>query len=184
MDQREHQLQYSNICIRLFNFLKSLASQALKIPSTLGPLPLMNHGFSRVPIPSAAQDGADSKIELEQDNASKTLEPFGDPHGRELQPVQDNNDSRMNSVKRQLEDEETLSAAAPQPKAPKKAVSFHDVVEEMSSKPKQNKKMNKTTKKSTSLEREEDPKPLRSILKVGSKLNEKSDSFVNPCGDG
>ena len=131
----------------------------------------------------AAIPGA--KVELDEGNGSKNLDPFG-PHDKEREPVQgnvddiissshevqDNKDSYMNSGK-MTEEEAPLSTAAPGPKPLKKMVSIKDEVEEISM-PKKKKKLNKTLSKSTSFETEEDgQKPLKSILKVGSK-NEKS----------
>ncbi|KAM3752773.1 hypothetical protein ACB098_03G044200 [Castanea mollissima] len=203
MDQRESQLQSMSICHRLFLFImKSLASHAHK---TVHLGSTSNQGSTQVPITTShADNGAGSnsdhpmaqekpcedaipgaKVELDEGNGSKNLDPFG-PHDKELPPVQgniddiissshevqDNKDSYMNSGK-MTEEAAPLSTAAPGPKPPKKMVSINVEVEVIST-PKKKKKLNKTLSKSTSSEREEDaPKPLKSILKVGSK-NEKS----------
>lgn len=203
MDQRESQLQSMSICHRLFLFImKSLASHAHK---TVYLGCTSDQDSTQVPtITSDADNGAGSnsdhpmaqetpreaaipgaKVELDEGNGSKNLDPFG-PHDKELPPVQgnvddiissshevqDNKDSYMNSGK-MTEEEASLSTAVPGPKPLKKMVSIKDEVEEISM-PKKKKKLNKTLSKSTSFETEEDgQKPLKSILKVGSK-NEKS----------
>lgn len=187
MDQRESQLQSMSICHRLFLFImKSLASHAHK---TVYLGCTSDQGSTQVPtITSDADNEAaipGAKVELDEGNGSKNLDPFG-PHDKELPPVQgnvddiissshevqDNKDSYMNSGKMTVE-EAPLSTAAPGPKPLKKMVSIKDEVEEIST-PKKKKKLKKTISKSTSFESEEDgPKPLKSILKVGSK-NEKS----------
>lgn len=206
MDQRESQFQSMSICHRLFLFImKSLASHAHK---TVYLGSASNQGSTQVPIiTSHADNGAGSnsdhpmaqetpcedaipgaKVELDEGNGSKNLDPFG-PHDKELPPVQgnvediissshevqDNKDSYMNSGK-MTEEEAPLSRAAPGPKPLKKMVSIKDELEEIIT-PKKKKKLNKTISKSTSFEREEDgPKPLKSILKVGSKNEESVES--------
>ncbi|RZC22248.1 hypothetical protein D0Y65_008084 [Glycine soja] len=57
------------------------------------------------------------------------------------------------------------------PHAPKKMVSINDNVEEIIL---PSKKRSKTFQESNSLDQQEHPKPLRSILKVGAKLNYKT----------
>ena len=184
MDRREHQLQSKSICQRLFNFIRKIvASQADKTVNLGCP---SNKGLTQIPEGrpyEAALSGA--KVELDQGNASKNLDPCG-PHDKELSPVQLNGDdntsspmikdnskdSYMDSGERP-EEKAPLTTTAPEQKPIKKMVSINDVVEEIST-PKKNKKMNKATNKLPSFEHEDDLKPVKSILKVGSKLNEKS----------
>ncbi len=174
-----------SICHRLFNFIRKIvASQADKTVNLGCP---SNKGLTQIPEGrpcEAALSGA--KVELDQGNASKNLDPCG-PHDKELPPVQVNGDDNISSshmIKDNNKDSYTDSGKRPEEKAPltttapeqkpiKKMVSINDVVEEIST-PKKNKKMNKATNKLPSFEHEDDLKPVKSILKVGSKLNEKS----------
>lgn len=144
----------------------------------------------------AALSGANVELD-EQGNTSKNLEPFG-LHGEELPPVQgsgddvmsspqisrDNSDCLLDSGKINPEEEAPLSTTTAPRRAPRKTVSINDVVEEMST-PKKNKKQSKAFSKSTSIGSEEDdPRPLRSILKVGSSLHEISDTFWSRATEG
>lgn len=182
MDQREYQLQSLSICHRLFNFIvklfnfivKAFASQALKTVH-LGP-PTTNHGHPTT-------HGRPREAALSAAEEVPTVQGIGDDTISSPHIIKDNNDSCIDSAGKRPEEEAPISTTSAQPKAPKKMVSINDTVEEIST-PKKIKKMNKAAKKSTSFEREEDdhPKPLRSILKVGSKLN--GDSFVNRSSDG
>lgn len=77
------------------------------------------------------------------------------------------------------EEEAAVSAIASEKQLPKKMVSINETVEEVAASRKKNKK--KRSEKMGSFDQEiEEPKPLKSILKVGSKLNE--NSYMNPTG--
>jgi hypothetical protein len=171
MDHREQQLQSLSICHRLFNFImKTIASQALKTVPLGAPTTNHSHPMAHEKPHEAAPSGAEEVPTVDQAIGDDTM-------------IKDNNDSNIDSGK-SVEEEAPISTTAAQPKPLKKTVSINDTVEEIST-PTKSKKMSKATKKSTSFEREEDgPKPLRSILKMGSNLSEKSDSFVSRSSDG
>ena len=83
------------------------------------------------------------------------------------------NDGRMTD-----ENPPSPSSSLTEGKAPKKMVSINENVEHII--PSKKKKKKQPFKKSNSLDQEKqeegEPKPVRSILKVGSDLNEKSNS--------
>ncbi|PON85506.1 Tim44-like domain containing protein [Trema orientale] len=69
--------------------------------------------------------------------------------------------------------------AAPQPKAPKKMVSINDRVEEIHKIMKKRKKSRSFDKLNSFVNGEDESEPLKSILKVGSNLDEKTETGVN-----
>lgn len=161
--------------------MKTIISQALKTVPLGPPPPIHGHPIAHGRPCEAALSGAEEV---------PTVQGSGDDAISSPHVIKDNNDSCIDSGKRPEEEAPISTTAAPisttaaqLPKAPKKTVSINEVVEEIGT-PKKSKKMSKATRKSTSFEREEDdPKPLKSILKLPSKTNEKSDSFVNRSSD-
>ncbi|KAK7344216.1 hypothetical protein VNO77_13575 [Canavalia gladiata] len=173
MDQRAFHLQPTGICYKLYHFItKTLASQALKTV-TLG---RSKHHSST----STAVRGSDSKAntEVQSETPSKDDDKKLPPtEGFPAQQAEEKNNPCMNV------DEvagENVSLTLPKPslqetRSIKKTVSINANVEEIPPMKKLKKKRSRSFQKSTSLEQEEEePKPLRSILKVGSDLNDKS----------
>ncbi|KAJ7978024.1 Fibrous sheath CABYR-binding protein [Quillaja saponaria] len=172
MDQRNLQFQSLGICHKLYNFImKSLASYACKTVTLGRP---MHFGLTQAPV-------SDDATKVSGCRTNQLLQPeTGDqpPHEgiRELPPVQINggiSSAAKLVTENMTEEEKMVQASARQVKAPKKMVSINDKVEEIYTSKKRKKK---SIEKSTSLEHEEEeeePKPLRSILKMGSNLNEK-----------
>ncbi|AES61308.1 hypothetical protein MtrunA17_Chr1g0191431 [Medicago truncatula] len=151
MDQRELHLQHLGICYKLYYFItKTLASQALKTV-TLG-------CSARYSSTSTAPRGSDCE-------ADKVLR-LGIPC---------NKDSPCTKVDEMVKEGTTR---LPKRISLKKSVSICDNVEQILPN-KKIKKRSKSFQKSSSLdqEEEEEPKPLRSILKVGSDLNDQSNSI-------
>ncbi|KAK9291807.1 hypothetical protein L1049_019757 [Liquidambar formosana] len=188
MDQREYQLQSLGICHRLFNFImKILEAQALK-PVTLGPP--MHHGLTQLPILDASQNRlgfmCDESMHLMaqetscegHDSGDEALEDLAHVNTLRSPSIEEKNDSSADQGKAPQE-VEAAPSIVPQARAPKKSVSINDRAEEIIDTSKKNKRK-KAAEKSASMEREKDePKPLKSILKVGSNVNEKSDSFTD-----
>ncbi|XP_019428087.1 PREDICTED: uncharacterized protein LOC109336135 isoform X1 [Lupinus angustifolius] len=155
MDPREFHLQPMGICYKLYHFIrKTLASQALKTVTLGGP----PHSSSSS---TATRDS--------EDYGNKELLPT---HGNFLSSLaaqaEKKNNAFMNIDEIATKNMTCLSQAKP----PKKTVSINDNVEEIAPFNKK-KRRSKSFQKSSSLNQneEEEPKPLRSILKVGSDLN-------------
>lgn len=107
------------------------------------------------------------------------VETTGNLGREELSQVRENcgivnssDGTNENGGKKVEESETSIHAAAIQARAPKKSVSINEDVEEIM--PSKNRKRMK--KMSSRENEEEELKPLKSILKVGSRLNEKCDS--------
>lgn len=211
MDQREDQLQSISICNRLYNFImKSLATHAFKRVILGRPLHQdlvkAQNGTAYESDEMMHQQHRRAQAEalcksVEQDNNMKNSDPSAilsssnnndKQDGKELPTVQDNKARINNEEKSDMhvspgkrpEEEAQLSSVAPQAKPPKKVVSINERVEEIGTS-KNKMKRKKSSDKLTSLQCQEDePKPLKSILKVGSDLGEKSSSFVNRSSDG
>ncbi|TKY52186.1 hypothetical protein E2542_SST23706 [Spatholobus suberectus] len=150
MDQREFHLQPMGICSRLYHFLtKALASQAFK-KVTLGRS--RHHNSS-----STAVRGSDSKAKQEED--------------------EEKNNPCMNVDKMEGENvTPTSPATSLAPTGPiKKTVSMNENVVEIPP-PRKLKKWSSSVQKSSSLDQDEESTTTtpRSILKVGSDLNDKS----------
>ncbi|KDP23556.1 hypothetical protein JCGZ_23389 [Jatropha curcas] len=185
MDQREDQFQTKGICSRLYNFMtKTLAIYALKSVKLGHPL---HKNFARArtrpPCNSDLMVQPVTQEETPFEGVEQTLniknsDPFFPnsssinglkQEGKELQEVQENN-SNFNGEKIEA-------------KVPKKVVSINDRVEEIDTSKKRIRRK-KSKENLTSFEQEEEePKPLKSILKVGSFSGEKSNSFVNRTSD-
>ncbi|KAL5835585.1 hypothetical protein ACOSQ3_015143 [Xanthoceras sorbifolium] len=172
MDKREHQLQSLGICHCLYNLMKSLATYALKIMSSSH-----HHGSARheptsskttrvvhpvapgTPLHEAAELGARAKFESEQANNASCEQDkcvadsssSGPPH--------------IEEKRRLLEQEASFSADSSQARAPKKMVSINDNVETIKL---SNKK--RSRKKEPEVD-DDEPRPLKPILKVSSDLN-------------
>lgn len=150
------------ICCRLFDFIiQSLASQAMKT-MTLGPaqgVPSQGQTSQARFKPEQASTGLGGSASLPglSSNCNDFLKV-----GKDLLPVQDEDRTEVVAP----ESETAIQVKGP----PKKMVSINDRAEVVIYESKKKKK--KTTDKSPSLEREkdEDTKPLKSILKAGSNL--------------
>ncbi|KAF3454416.1 hypothetical protein FNV43_RR04863 [Rhamnella rubrinervis] len=127
-----------------------------------------------------AAQATSGEREVESDPSSANLGSSRNGNGN----VKDDNEfqSVEATASKKKEPEPTI---APQAKAPekvvsiKKTVSINDRVEEIDKIMKERKKR-KSLEKLNSLQKEEDePQPLRSILKVGSNLDDNADTCVN-----
>ncbi|CAL5208551.1 unnamed protein product [Lathyrus oleraceus] len=153
MDQREFHLQHLGICHKLYYFItKTLASQALKTV-TLGCSTPYNPT-------STAPKGSDSE-------ANKVVRS-----DTPCNKAKDRDSSCTNIDEKVREDAARLAKRT----SLRKSVSINDNVEEILPN-KKNKKRSKSFQKSSSLDQEEEPKPLRSILKVDSDLKDKFNSI-------
>lgn len=158
MDQRELHLQHLGICYKLYYFItKTLASQALKTV-TLG---CSTRNSSTSTAPRGSDCEADKVVRL------------GIPCNKA-----EDKDSPCTNVDEMVKEGTTR---LPKRISLKKSVSICDNVEHILPN-KKIKKKSKSFQKSSSLdqeeeEEEEEPKPLRSILKVGSDLNDQSNSI-------
>ncbi|KAJ1387469.1 hypothetical protein SESBI_39991 [Sesbania bispinosa] len=155
MDQREFHLHPLGICYRLYHFItKTLALHALKTV-TLGRSPHYN-----------------------EDDDNKELPPT---HGSSpAQQAEEKNNPCRNVDGVAGENMALPKAGLSQATSLKKTVSISENVEEILPSKKIKKKRSKLSfQKSSSMdqEEEEEPKPLRSILKVGSDLKDKSNSI-------
>lgn len=209
MGGKKHQLhQPLSTLYKFFKFImKSLASQIFKLV-TLGwrtngstpPAPPISDAVSGSKSNQIAQTSS-REYEIQSDPSSlgssknngveekdKKLTPIQAPavnveSSSSLHANKENSEQQTNAGKR--DEKAPESSIVSHAKAPeksvsiRKAVSINDRVEDIGEIMKKKKK-SKSLKKSNSLEYEEDGvKPLRSILKVGSNLDEKTDSSVN-----
>ncbi|XP_020201840.1 uncharacterized protein LOC109787697 [Cajanus cajan] len=160
MDQREFHLQHVGICNRLYHFLtKVLASQALKTV-TLG------HSKRQ----SSSSTAIRGSGQVEDKKLPPTQPLVGDSISKPCKNVDENKGENVAS---------TLPTAslAPMPSI-KKTVSINENVEEIPPPKKLKKKWSKSFQKSFSQDQDEEPStPPRSILKVPSDLNDKSNSI-------
>lgn len=172
MDQRECPLQPFGICYKLYHFItKTLASQALKTVTLGRPTPYTSSS-------TAARDcssKADKVVRLEDDDG-KELQPtqclIGDSTSSPAQQGEGKNEPCMEGDEMVGEDVTPQEA-----KPPKKMVSINENVEEIlpsKKKKKRSKSFQKSRSRGQEEEEEEEPKPGRSILRVSSDLNDKS----------
>ncbi|KAK2640558.1 hypothetical protein Ddye_028353 [Dipteronia dyeriana] len=158
MDDREHQLQSLSIFQRFYNFLKSLATYALKIMMSGSKTARLPRGTPTSPHEAAMGtqfEPVEQAITCKENKNVSDTSSAGPPHVEE---------------KRRLEQETSFSADATQARAPKKMVSINDNVERI--------KFSKRSRK-RELEVDDEPRPLKSILKVGSDLNNDSEMLIN-----
>ncbi|KAJ1417094.1 hypothetical protein SESBI_16780 [Sesbania bispinosa] len=167
MDQRELHVQHLGICYKLYHFImNTLAAQACKTV-TLG-RSNSHYGSSSIkdPISDAAQRDSGTR-------AHKMMRPETTPYeglfGDSIISPSTEHDEEKKNPCRNTVDENV-------PRAPKKMVSINDNVEEIILPNNNKKKRSKSLEKSNSLGEEENQKPLRSILKVGSNFSDKSNS--------
>ncbi|OIV90840.1 hypothetical protein TanjilG_15573 [Lupinus angustifolius] len=154
------------ICYKLYHFIrKTLASQALKTVTLGGP----PHSSSSSTATRDSGSKQGKELQINEDYGNKELLPT---HGNFLSSLaaqaEKKNNAFMNIDEIATKNMTCLSQAKP----PKKTVSINDNVEEIAPFNKK-KRRSKSFQKSSSLNQneEEEPKPLRSILKVGSDLN-------------
>lgn len=187
MDEKKN--QSLGMCHRLFNFImKSLALQALK-KSTLG-CPT-NHGSAAAPPSDAIHGEGETKSDqmvhptaqgLENTNTLKNSDSTSSSLGSLLQNDQEKDDKEFRPSQGIRDAERAEEEISAQAKPPKKMVSINDRVEDIRKIMKKRKKSN-SFDRSYSLENEEDEqKPLRSILKVGSNLDDNTEAYVNQNG--
>nr|XP_016454213.1 PREDICTED: uncharacterized protein LOC107778468 [Nicotiana tabacum] len=169
---------------RLFEFVvQSLVAEAIK-PVTLGDS--MNYSLVKTSQsranPGNKNSSSNEQILHSEDSASDVL-PKLEETAVEDDSVLKNGENDLSQQTSEENDDEIVEEEAPGPsietqnKAPKKMVSINDNVEEIYfSKQKKMKKKKSTEKVPYIKEQEkEEPKPLKSILKVGSNANENWD---------
>lgn len=197
MDHRESKTESIGICNKLYNFItQTFLRHALKTVALGRPLPHL------LPDTTATtkQTEADSKGNQVANAVAQEMGTKADPEpepARNSYPFEQTESGRGFSsvggtglVSSSLEidaknDDRHVSSAesgekeATEPgiegKAPKKTVSINENVEEIRWSRKYSRK--KSTERLPSLELQGEPKPLKSILKVGSDLNK--NSFIN-----
>ncbi|KAK3200352.1 hypothetical protein Dsin_023767 [Dipteronia sinensis] len=152
MDDREHQLQSLSIFHRVYNFMKCLATYALKIMMSGSKTARLPCGTPTPPHEAAAEQA----ITCEEEKNVSDTSSASSPHVEE---------------KRRLEPETSFSVDATQARAPKKMVSINDNVEMI--------KFSKKRSRKREQEVDDEPRPLKPILKVGSDLNNDSEMFIN-----
>ncbi|XVF42018.1 hypothetical protein PTKIN_Ptkin01aG0326600 [Pterospermum kingtungense] len=112
--------------------------------------------------------------------AQETVEPEPAHNHENVQEMDDSTIPTGPSKEEKNEEEAAVSAIAHEAQPPKKMVSINETVEEMVAIKKKSKK--KRTEKMGSFDQEiEKPKPLKSILKVGSKADE--NSYMKPSSN-
>ncbi|KAK8508874.1 hypothetical protein V6N13_090826 [Hibiscus sabdariffa] len=170
---------FLGLCHKLYNFImKYLATYAMK-KVTLGQgshqdsTQLPSPGAASA-IPSSIADQAVHPVDNETPVEDASLQAKA-----EAEPICNHSESGIStatSIEEKNEDEApATSAIQPEARPPRKMVSINDTVEEMTATASKKKKSRKKrTEKMGSFDQEiiEEPKPLKSILKVGSKIDE------------
>ncbi|XP_021283330.1 uncharacterized protein LOC110415893 [Herrania umbratica] len=170
--------RFLSLCHWLYNFIiECLATYAMK-SVTLGhssheasaqETPFADAGLQDKVEPDPAHDHKKVAQEIPFEDASLQDKVEPDPahdHKKVAQEIGGHGSISSEPSK----EEENEEGAATQAQAPKKMVSINDTVEEMAASRKKSRKK-KRTEKMGSFEKEiDEPKPLKSILKVGSKL--------------
>ncbi|KAK6804909.1 hypothetical protein RDI58_002693 [Solanum bulbocastanum] len=165
---------------RLYEFLvQSLAAEATK-PVTLGDsmgYSLVNTSQSRS-NPGNGNHSTNEHVLHSEDSSSRVI-PKLEEAIVEDDPVLENEESELSQATSEeneggkiVEEEASGSSMETQNKAPKKMVSINDNVEEIYFSKKKKKKKSTEKVPSNKEEVKEEPKPLKSILKVGSNVNE------------
>ncbi|KAJ8772006.1 hypothetical protein K2173_027183 [Erythroxylum novogranatense] len=158
----EHQSQSLSICNRFYNFIaRSLSTHAFKTVTLGHPAHPISHD-AKPKSPSEHPFASLSSVSKDQDNNCHSL-------------------SAVEGTDIKIHGEEGNVSVAAQSRTLKKAVSINDSVEEIDTR-KKKLKGKKSFEKISSFEQEDEPKPLRSILKEGSNLGGKSNSLVNLFG--
>ncbi|XP_006361877.1 uncharacterized protein [Solanum tuberosum] len=169
---------------RLYEFVvQSLADEATK-PVTLGDSKghsLVNTSQSRS-NPGTGNHSTNEHVLHSEDSSSRVI-PKLEEAVVEDDPVLENEESELSQVTSEenegdkiVEEEASGPSMETQNKAPKKMVSINDNVEEIYFSKKKKKKKKSTEKVPSNKEEvKEEPKPLKSILKVGSNVNENWD---------
>ncbi|TXG65636.1 hypothetical protein EZV62_006911 [Acer yangbiense] len=164
MDDRDHQLQSLSIFHMFYNFMKRLATYALKIMMSGSKTARLPRGTPTPPQEAAMGvefEPAEQTITCEEEeNVSDTSSADLPPHVEE---------------KRRLEPETSFSADANQARVPQKMVSINENVETI--------KIGKKRSRKWEPEEVDESKPLKSILKVGSDLNNDSGMLINEASN-
>ncbi|KAE8726377.1 hypothetical protein F3Y22_tig00007041pilonHSYRG00008 [Hibiscus syriacus] len=172
---------FLGLCHKLYNFIrKYLATYAMK-RVTLGQgshqdsTHLPSPGSGSV-ISSSITDQAMPPVAVETSVEDASLQAKVEPG-----PICNHSESGISSAtlnEEKNEDEApATSAIRPEVRPPRKMVSINDTVQEMTATASKKKKIKKKrAEKMGSFNQEiiEEPKPLKSILKVGSKIDESS----------
>lgn len=179
MDQREKQFQSLNICRRLYNLMKFLARHAHKSIISSSPMPRQiaqapagsNEASSKSTQMVQPMAQATPPHEGEQAKTSSNEQDIGGKGASEIERIGASTtvSPTQSEEKKKLEKEATLPPAASQSKAPKKMVSINENIETI-------KISKKKSKKKKEQEVPDDSKPLKSILKVASDVDNNSDS--------
>ncbi|XWS64589.1 hypothetical protein CRYUN_Cryun05aG0016400 [Craigia yunnanensis] len=179
---------FLGLCHWLYNFImKWLATYAVK-SVTLG------HGSRQASAQLPSSDAASAisssmtdqattqpmaqESPLEDASLHAEVEPDPVNNHKNVEEMVDSSISSAPSNEEKKEEEATVSTIAPEAQPPKKMVSINDTVEKMDASLKKSKKKKRTEKVGSFDQEIDEPKPLKSILKVGSKLDE--NSYINP----
>lgn len=169
MDQREDPFQSLGICHKLYLFMKNLATNTLK---TLNPFRYMGHGLTRV-----VETGPSSQEvhPVARGNPTSGGSCCGQEHENIVHNSSFDQENPVEETKR-VEREASLSSSSTpagegvQGKAPRKMVSINDTVEMI----RLTRKKSKKKKNNQEIHHEPNLQPLKSILKVGSDVNNSS----------
>ncbi|XP_022159281.1 uncharacterized protein LOC111025690 [Momordica charantia] len=191
MDNGECKFQLFDICYRLFHFLMKILSSKAQETVTLGGSRSSESNASTLEVGLCShhdenQDNSsqESTAKLNSDHPISSLTNDHQEGRKELHSIEENgspriedkNDSNGNATQKVEEEGVPLPSATKGP--PKKIVSIKETVEDINSIMLQRRK-SKGTKKSKSFDFDNgydgSLKPSRSILKVGSNINDKSD---------
>lgn len=163
------------LCHRLYNFIANYLTTYATKTVTLG------HGSHQPSADQLPSLGAPSAISSGSvaDQATQVMAQETPLKDASLQPypahdpneVQEMGDTSLSSAPSK-EDEAAESTAEPEAQPPKKTVSINDTVEEMIANMNKSKKKKRTEKMGSFDQEIDETKPLKSILKVGSKLDE------------
>lgn len=182
MDEKNSQPH--GICDRLFNFMmKSLALQTIK-RVILGPT--TDHRSAPARLSEAIHDKVvnPSSLSSAQNGQVKDhnkLPPIQGIAGNEIDSPPQANKERKSEFESCADSQSEIveDEAVTQPKAPKKMVSINDRVEYAHKVMKERKKNRSFDKLNSFANGEDESKPLRSILKMGSNLDDKTEPCVN-----
>ncbi|XP_058761373.1 uncharacterized protein LOC131634766 [Vicia villosa] len=181
MDQRDFHPQPLGICHKLYYFItKTLASQALKTV-TLGRSTPYN---STSTAPKGSESEANKVVRSEtscnkaedRDSTSTNIDIAARLAKKANKVVRSETSCNKAEDRDSTSTNIDVAARLAKKASLRKSVSISDNVEEILPN-KRNKKRSKSFQKSSSLDQEEEPKPLRSILKVDSDLKDKFSSI-------
>lgn len=172
MDHRDHHFQSLSCCNKLYNFfMKTLLAYALK-PVILG-RPLHQN------LDCKAQKGTTNETDQmlhsqNQTSSEGKQESKTTTDSSMIENTEGNvNGDRKDDHEREVEEEAAMPSVVLEKKAPKKVVSINETVEEIPTSKKKLRRKKSTDKLSSFEIQEDETKPLKSILKVGSNIGDR-----------